>query len=229
MRIPLTLFALASACCSALAVDIRGRVHWNEVCPSIAELGQAKVVLDNGKMRGGVTRDGGFLIPDVPAGTYILSVIAHDHTFDKLRIDVFETESLPEVRPYIPGTPLSPASTVTLPYPIVLPARQKNDYFIPRQSFNVVGMFQSPMMLMMLGMGVMVIAMPYLMKNMDPDTLKDFNKRQARIGNLQSSMQSGDIVSGLSALMSTGEEEKPVPKPATPSGLKHRGGKNKKR
>lgn len=81
---------------------------------------------------------------------------------------------------------------------------------------------------------------------MDPDTLKDFNKRQARIGNLQSSMQSGDIVSGyvrvrvfefgaltvafrLSALMSTGEEEKPVPKPATPSGLKHRGGKNKKR
>lgn len=70
----------------------------------IGDLGQAKVVLDNGKLRGGVTRDGSFVMyvtslpllcptlrterhpsPDVPAGTYVLSVAAHDHVFDQAR------------------------------------------------------------------------------------------------------------------------------------------------
>lgn len=199
------------------------------MCPGIGDLGQAKVVLDNGKLRGGVTRDGSFVIPDVPAGTYVLSVAAHDHVFDQLRVDVFETETLPEVRPYIPGTPLSPAAVVTLPYPIVLAPRQRNDYFVPRQSFNLLAMFQNPMMLLMLGMGGLVVAMPYLMKNMDPAMLQDFQKRQARIGSLQSSLQSGDLSGGLSALMDTGEEEKPAPKQTTPAGIKHRSGKGKKR
>lgn len=77
-------------------------------------------------------------------------------------------------------------------------------------------MFQNPMMLLMLGMGGLVVAMPYLMvrwgtanvtvelfltirhqqKNMDPAMLQDFQKRQARIGSLQSSLQSGDLSGG---------------------------------
>lgn len=73
----------------------------------ISELGQAKVVLDNGKLYGGVTQDGGFTMyvhepskfsnlctdilnvpcrPDVPAGTYIMSVVSHDHGFDRVRL-----------------------------------------------------------------------------------------------------------------------------------------------
>ncbi|PCH33572.1 hypothetical protein WOLCODRAFT_64155 [Wolfiporia cocos MD-104 SS10] len=224
---------VSSLCLSAVAVDLKGRIEWNELCPSIDQLGHAKVVLDSGRLHGSVTQSGGFVIPDVPEGTYILSVLAHDYHFDHLRIDVLESESLPEVRPYIPGTPLSPAAPVTLPYPIVLPARQRNDYFVPRQSFDVLSMFQSPMMLMMLGMAVMVLAMPYLMKNMDPNMLQDFNKRQARISSLQSSLQSGDISSGLSALMDTGDEKPAAAsssKQTTPvSNLKHRAGKNKRR
>ncbi|KZT06892.1 uncharacterized protein LAESUDRAFT_736743 [Laetiporus sulphureus 93-53] len=233
MRVPLFLLALASLFHTALAVDLRGRISWNELCPNVGFLGHAKVVLDDDKLRGGITEDGGFVIPDVPAGTYILSVVAHDHTFDKLRVDVFETDSLPEVRPYIPGTPLSPPSAIALPYPIVLTARKKNDYFAPPQSFNLLGTLQSPMMLMMLSMGAMMLAMPYLMKNMDPEVLQDFNKRQSRIGSLQSSLQSGDISGGLSALLHAGEEEKPsTPSPsktATSSSMKHRSGKHKKR
>ena len=80
-----------------------------------------------------------------------------------MRIDVFESDSLPEVRPYFPGTPLSPVAPATLPYPIVLSARAKNDYFVPRESFNVLAMFKNPMMMMMLGAGVLVLLMPTLM------------------------------------------------------------------
>ncbi|CCM00949.1 uncharacterized protein FIBRA_02996 [Fibroporia radiculosa] len=236
MRVSFILLILSSLCYTVLALDIKGRIQWNELCPSLSSLGQAKVVLDNGKLRGGITRDGSFVIPDVPAGTYILSVIAHDHAFDKaslLRIDVLEAETLPEVRPYIPGTPLSPPSTVTLPYPVVLPARQTSDYFVPHQSFNLLGMFQSPMTLMMLGMGVLVLAMPTLMKNMDPEMVQDINKRQARISTFQNSLQSGDLGSGLSALINTGDDEKPpapsAMKQSASAGMKHRSGKGKKR
>ena len=69
------------------------------------------------------------------------------------------------------------------------------------------------MMLMMLVMGGMMLAMPYIMvrtslglsyafvrdiaqKTMDPEALQDFNKRQARIGALQNSLQSGDLSGG---------------------------------
>lgn len=46
---------------------------------------------------------------------------------------------------------------------ISLIARAKHVYFVPVDSFNLVAMFQNPMMLMLLFGGVMVIAMPYLM------------------------------------------------------------------
>ncbi|KAI9062993.1 hypothetical protein FKP32DRAFT_774460 [Trametes sanguinea] len=234
MRIPLALFALASSCVSALALDLKGRVQWTPQCSSLKELGQAKVVLDNGKMRGGITRDGSFTIPDVPAGTYILSVVSHDHHFDPLRIDVFESDALPEVRPYFPGTPLSPAAPATLPYPIVLSARGRADYFVPRESFNVLAMFKNPMMMMMLGAGALMLLMPTMMKNMDPEALEEFKERHAKMASIQNSLQSGDLASGFSQLLASGGDE-PKAAASAPSkgpssgGAKHRGGKNKRK
>ncbi|KAK7694566.1 hypothetical protein QCA50_001752 [Cerrena zonata] len=206
------LFTVFGLLCSTLAFDLKGRIVWNEVCPGINELGQAKVVLDDGKLYGGVTRSGQFVIPEVPSGTYILSVMTHDYAFERLRIDVSDTDTLPEVRPYIPGTPLSPASPVTLPYPITLHPRGKYDFYAPQESFNIIAMFKSPMMLLMLFTGVMMLAMPYIMKNMDPEMLNEFKDRQAKMQNIQSSIQNGDFKSGISAMLDDG-------KPAASSGV----------
>jgi hypothetical protein len=115
--------------------------------------------------------------PNVAPGTYMLSISAHDHTFDQVRVDISAASdtaaTLPEIRPYIPGTPLSPPSTVLLPYPVLLVARRKNDYFMPPPSFNALGMLQSPMVLMMIFGGVMMFAMPKLMVS-----LHTFNRAQ---------------------------------------------------
>jgi len=78
-------------------------------------------------------------------------------------VDVLESSPEPEIRPYIPGTPLNPPSSVLLGYPISLPVREKSDYFIPRESFNLVAMFQNPMMLLMVFGGGLVLAMPYIL------------------------------------------------------------------
>lgn len=61
------------------------------------------------------------------------------------------------------GTPLMSTTSVYLRYPIVLTPRHKNSYFKPRDSFNLLGMFQNPMMMIMVLTGLMMFGMPYIM------------------------------------------------------------------
>ncbi|KAG0709046.1 hypothetical protein DFH29DRAFT_1036509, partial [Suillus ampliporus] len=212
------------------ALDLRGYVQWNDLCPNYEALASAKVLLDAGKMSGRVTRNGNFSIPDVPPGTYVLSVLSHDYSFDHVRIDVSPSEPLAEVRPHIFGTPLLTTTSFSLPYPIMLIPRHKNRYFSPHESFNLLGMFQSPMMMIMVLTGVMMLAMPYIMKNLDPETLDGLKGRQGKAASVQNSGDSR----GLSALLAAGEETKastPVAKSNTGSSTlqQRKSGKGNKR
>ncbi|KAJ7102216.1 hypothetical protein B0H15DRAFT_813707 [Mycena belliarum] len=227
MRASPVLIALLSFALPAFAVDVVGRLQWNDVCPDIVSLGPTKVILDAGRYKGNLLRDGAFSIPDVPAGTYVLSVVSHDFVFDQLRIDVLESTF--EARPYSVGTPLNPASPVLLPQ-ISLAPRSQHVYFVPIDSFNLLGMLQNPMMLMMVFGGVMVMAMPYLMKNMDPETMKEFKEQQAKMAGMQNAMASGDLKAGFSALMAE-DAPAPAPKalPAAAASSKSRNSKGKRR
>lgn len=233
MVLTLSLLGLLLSWSSVIfALELHGYIQWNNLCPNYEALESAKVLLDGGKMSGRVTRNGNFSISNVPPGTYVLSVLSHDYSFDHVRIDVSPSEPLPEVRPYIFGTPLLTTTAFILPYPIMLIPRHKNRYFSPRESFNLLGMFQSPMMMIMALTGVMMLAMPYIMKQLDPETL-DGLKGQGKAASIEKSIQSGDP-RGLSALLSAGEEAKastPVTKSNTgPSTLQQRkGGKGNKR
>ncbi|KAH9025863.1 hypothetical protein EDB85DRAFT_208761 [Lactarius pseudohatsudake] len=190
------LFASAYTIC--FAAEISGFVQWNEHCADAIQLGHAKVVLDNSVASGSISRNGNFIIPDVAAGTYVASVVSHDHVFDKLRIDVPpEHDSPPEVSPYTIGTPLNPRSPIKLPYPIKFVPRQRKSYFVPLQSFNVVQMFQNPMMLITVFGGLMMLAMPYVTKNLDPALLQEAQQSQAKF---TTALQSGDLQSGITAL-----------------------------
>lgn len=183
-----------SVCSNAL--NLKGAIVWNQLCPDAKTLGQAKATLDDGSIYyGSITRDGSFMIPDVPEGTYIFNIVARNHIFDQYRVDVVDSLSPPEVRPYLPGTPLSSTanSHVTIAYPLKVHPKFKNEYFVPNQSFNVMGMLQSPMIMMMGAVGLMAVALPYMMKNLDPEQLKEVQESQARMAKMQSSLTSGDF------------------------------------
>ncbi|KAI0257501.1 hypothetical protein BJV78DRAFT_1272479 [Lactifluus subvellereus] len=203
----------ASACATVLSTELSGFVQWNEHCADGLQLGHAKVVLDNSIASGSITRDGGFLIPDVAAGTYILSVVSRDHVFDKLRVDVPpEPKSPPEVHAYTIGTPLNPLSP---------------DYFVPHQSFNVLQMFQNPMMLIMVFGGLMMLAMPYIMKNVDPEVLRDAQQSQARINALRNSDLSLTPVPGNDDKRSAVTTATPSQGGSSNNAMKHRGKKRR--
>jgi len=76
---------------------------------------------------------------------------------------------------------------------MALIARSKNSYFVPPEKFNLVGMFSSPMMLIMLAMGAMMFAMPWIMDNMDPEAVEDARKMQAKVFGAQQAIQRGDL------------------------------------
>ncbi|CAE7191899.1 unnamed protein product [Rhizoctonia solani] len=180
MRFSVRLLATALISCvaSVCAANVEGKIEWNSVCSGIAELKPSTVVvLDGGLYSGGVRRGGEFTIADVADGAYVLSVLSPDHVFDFVRIDV--DNSTVTAHPHVLGTPfeLSVASP-TLPYPLTLSARSKNVYFIPREGFNLAGMFQNPMMMMMVVTGVMVMFMPKLMDNLSEETKQELQQKQ---------------------------------------------------
>jgi len=108
-------------------------------------------------------------------------------------VEVVSPDRTPLVYPYIPGTPLLPKPNVTYAHPFAVLAKRRNNYFVPAESFNVLGMFKSPMMLLMLGSGIMMFAMPWLMSNMDPEAVEDAKKMQAKIFGAQAAIQNGDL------------------------------------
>ncbi|KAF8898548.1 hypothetical protein BD779DRAFT_1607324 [Infundibulicybe gibba] len=228
------LLGIIASCLSINAVDVSGSIQWNEICSDTNALGPSKVILDDGRMSGGIRSDGKFVIPDIPDGTYILSVVTHNILFEQLRIDVLNASLTPEIRPYIAGTPLNPPSEILLSYPVTLVPKEKHIYFIPPESFNLVAMLSNPMMLMMIFGGGMMFAMPYLMKNMDPESLEEFKGQQAKMAGIQNAVASGDLKSGLNTLLRTDDEPPPVIENSTPptrgtAGNKTKTNKNKRR
>ncbi|KAF9015336.1 hypothetical protein BDQ17DRAFT_1340870 [Cyathus striatus] len=220
------LFCLFCVITFAAAVDVQGRVVWNNVCPDITAMGRSRAFLDNGRFNGGVTRDGSFVIPNVIPGTYLLTIDTRDYSFDQVRVDVLDNSSIPEVRPYVVGTPLEPPADVLLPYPIDVHPRHKHDYFVPPETFNFVQMLSNPMMLMMVIGGAMVLVTPYLIKNMDPESLQEFKEQQAKMTGLQNAVASGNF-KGVSAIM--GEETPPQNAARAPANTKTRGNKKSRR
>ncbi|KIK16632.1 hypothetical protein PISMIDRAFT_113045 [Pisolithus microcarpus 441] len=193
---------------TSFAVDLLGFVQWNDVCPSYEELGAATVLLDSGGYSGRVTRSGNFSIPDINPGVYVLSVLSHDYTFEQLRVNISDASPKPEIKTYVFGTPLLSSSAVALSYPVVLSPRSRNSYFKPHESFSLLGMFQNPMMILMLLTAGMMLATPYIMKNLDPQSLEEFKNQQVKVASVQSSMQDGDFKSGLSTLLTADEKTK---------------------
>lgn len=72
------------------------------------------------------------------------------------------TEEIVHVQLWHPTKlPNDPYTSPSLPYPFILYGRV-DDYFTPAPGVNVLGLFKSPMVLMMLFSGVMMYAMPKL-------------------------------------------------------------------
>jgi hypothetical protein len=143
----------------------------------------SRVKLDHGINGAWVKADGTFTIEGVEQGSYVLtpsvpgysvasvnpSPSGTDSANNQVLISVVpdtsidtSTSEIVHIQPWHPTKlPNDPSKSPSLPNPFVLYGRQ-DDYFIPAPGMNVMGLFKSPMVLMMLFSGVMMYAMPKL-------------------------------------------------------------------
>ncbi|KAF2640465.1 hypothetical protein P280DRAFT_549337 [Massarina eburnea CBS 473.64] len=138
-----------------------------------------------------ITRSNAFNFHNISAGSYLATVHCHDFAFEPLRIDV-TVEELVEgsgdkkevVRAWQTfignewdNTGESRGEGGNGLVVEVKPLGQKN-YYQERQGFSPLSMLKNPMILMALVSMVLVVGMPYLMDNMDPDTKAEFEEMQ---------------------------------------------------
>ncbi len=73
-----------------------------------------------------------------------------------------------EVRPFPLGTSFSPSHPhPILTYPILLTARQRKEYFVPPESFDILPMLKNPMVMMMIFVCITLFILPKAMVSIE--------------------------------------------------------------
>jgi len=133
-----------------------------------------EVVLNGGEYRTLTRPDGSFLFHDVEPGVYLLDVLSVDYFFSQIKLNLPKTPDSPiqclEYR--YPGAEKRPVD-----YPLRLVSPMKKQYFEKRETVGLHTLFRNPMLLMVGATGLLVLVMPKLMENMDPEEVKKMNEQ----------------------------------------------------
>ncbi|KAI8072552.1 hypothetical protein BC940DRAFT_330691 [Gongronella butleri] len=167
----LSLFLLAVD-----AVAVQGTVETNSLLTDLRQVRSSTTVSLSGMYSTLVRADGSFTFEHVEPGSYLLQVDSIDFIFPKLRVDITQDGQITGAY-----TGLGQGWDKTgygVPYPFALRAKAHADYFLAKQSFNMLAMFKNPMFLMIGFSGIMMFVMPRMLKNMDPDVLKEITDSQ---------------------------------------------------
>jgi len=158
-----------------------------------------------------ITASNTFLFSSVPAGSYLLSVYSRDALFEDLRVDVTKNETGEAASSWttfrgnewdnkgeLRGSGEGRSVQIEV-RPLV-----SKDYYQERSTFSVISIFKSPMILIAIFSLVMVVGMPYLMENLDPEVkaeLEDMQKNQKGMASSATNLQNMDIASDFASWM----------------------------
>jgi len=130
----------------------------------------------NGEKHLALTRaDGSFTFPRVNSGIYLLDVLSTDDVFPQMKIQVNAEEGVVKAVEYkYPGATKRPTT-----YPLIVSAIAPVNYFQARPPFSVLGfVFANPMIILMGFSAIILVAMPQLLKQLDPEALKEYEEAQ---------------------------------------------------
>ncbi|KAF9324433.1 hypothetical protein BG006_000526 [Podila minutissima] len=130
---------------------------------------KTRVVLSGGEYSAMVTKEGRFMFPNVPEGSYLLEVQSPQYIYPTLKVIVTAKESRAAM--VTPGADWSNNDN-QLQFPLSLTPRGAASFFIPREGFKVSHLFANPMMLMM-GFSVLM-----LLSNMDPEAMEEMQGQE---------------------------------------------------
>lgn len=131
-----------------------------------------RVVLNGGAYTAIPRSDGTFFFYAVLPGTYLLEVYDSLSVWPQIRIDV-SAKAAGKLRATLTHT------RQPLPFPLPIdPLVKKPTFFERREGFQWSSMLMNPMVLMMGVTVLLMVALPNMMKNMDPEQLKEMESMQ---------------------------------------------------
>jgi len=138
---------------------------------SLAELAvpasQVKVVLDQGERTAVPRSDGYFILQDILPGTHLLEVVAVGAVFPALRVDISARHQGRVRASYVDDQRRQLAAPL-----LIEPVKKDVDYFEQRAQFNLAALLKNPMVWMVGITLFMMLVLPKMMENMDPEELK---------------------------------------------------------
>eukprot|EP00904_Undaria_pinnatifida_P004988 jgi/Undpi1/1619/HiC_scaffold_11.g05009.m1 len=154
------------------------------------------------------SRDGSFAFQDVPAGVYLLEVLSTTFHYSAVKIKVDDTTGIIAIEYKYPG-----AARKETVHPILLTAHTKWNHFEKREKMKIGGMFKSPMTIIMIGSMVMMMFLPKMMANLDPEQLEEIKGQQKAVADTASNMSISDLFSSAFS----GAQAQPAAQPPPPS------------
>jgi len=137
-----------------------------------------RVVLNGGLYSAIPRQDGSFVIHSVPAGGYLLEVYDTQRTWPTVRVDV-SAKAQGKLRA------LMTHNRLPLPFPLPLEPLVSNlSFFEKREGFKISSILMNPMAIMMGVTLLIMVAMPKMMQNMDPEQLKEMQQMQGGLADL---------------------------------------------
>ncbi|ORY99886.1 hypothetical protein BCR43DRAFT_125960 [Syncephalastrum racemosum] len=171
----------------AQATSVIGKLIPNGILDITKLDPSTRAILNGGVYSAPVRLDGSFELRDIAPGSYLLEIESINYIFPKLRVDVKDET----VKAAYTALGVNWDSTgYSVSHPFELGAKAPSIYFAERQGFNVLGMFKNPMFLMIGFSGLMMLVLPKMMANMDPEALKEMSQSQADAQKMMSDMPS---------------------------------------
>ncbi|KAI9034002.1 hypothetical protein CLU79DRAFT_726597 [Phycomyces nitens] len=173
----------------AQAAKVKGVIKTNGILKDTTQLSPSTRVTLNGEAHSTwIKKNGEFEFLDIAPGSYLLEVRSIDYIFPKLRVDV---DGEGDVSGAYTGSGISWAATgLPVDHPFELKAKLEAEYFIKKQGFNILGMFKNPMFLMLGFSAVIMFIMPKMMKNLDPEAMKEIGASQSEAQKMLTEMPS---------------------------------------
>ncbi|RSH83331.1 uncharacterized protein EHS24_007009 [Apiotrichum porosum] len=128
--------------------------------------------------------DGSFELFDVAPGQHLIRPIVPGYAMSSLVVTVpAEAGEALHVQSFFPDRAILPTTSPSLSYPLEVAANGPEDYFTPPPGVNLIAMFKSPMVMMMLFSAVMAIALPKITASMedDPEVKAEMDAQRKRM------------------------------------------------
>ena len=184
---------------------VHGFIPLESVIPPLESAGEVKITLTisggSGKQKVRTTpkKDGTFCLLDVPPGDHELQIVAIGFSLPPIVVSVDGENDGEVVARYsedmstiLPKVKMPEKTTIQTTKKndeeenakmvdrVVIAPVSKVDYFEPSNRVTLLGLLKNPMVLMVLMTVVMAVAVPSLIRNMDPEALEELKKEMGK-------------------------------------------------